>query len=355
MKRKHFLIIGIPVLLVLVLIVFKLAANKKQINEKSKPKEATAIKIPVQVATANDQMVELSILKTGNLAAYKEAKVLTTVGGIVKQLRVELGTYVRAGQVLAVIDTRSNQIDLQKAESNVAKLKSDVQTYTELLEGKATTREKLEQLKQDYNDALNQSTQIRRQIGDANVTAPIDGIISIKSLEQGVYANAGTEIATIVNLSQAKVQVQLTEDEVYKIQQHQAVKITTDVYPDIVFDGNVTFISPQADETHNYTVEVLVKNTQKSVLRSGSFVYADFSQKSTENVLTIPREALTESIKNAAVYVVDKNNKVSLRPVTTGREMTGLIEIRSGLQKGEQVVVSGQINLANGTEVTISK
>jgi membrane fusion protein (multidrug efflux system) len=353
MNRKY--ITGIVIAALLLLVIYKLANNKKEINAKSRPEPVAAIKIPVKIAVAAQQLMTLNIVKTGNLAAFKEAKVLTTTSGLVQQLKFSLGDQVKAGQVLAVIDTRSSQIDLQKAASNVAKLKNDLETYTELLEGKATTREKLEEVRQNYSDALNQATQVRRQITDAYVKAPTDGIIAAKTLEQGVFANAGTELATIVNLSQAKVQVNLTEAEVYQVQAGQAVKVTTEVYPGVLFEGKVTFISPQADATHNYTVEILVKNANKSILRSGTFVYADFSGASRESILVIPREALTESIKDASVYVVDDKSRAVLRTVTTGREMNGLIEIRSGLQQGEQVVTSGQINLKNGTVVSISK
>jgi len=353
MNRKY--ITGIVIAALLLLVIYKLANNKKEINAKSRPEPVAAIKIPVKIAVAAQQLMTLNIVKTGNLAAFKEAKVLTTTSGLVQQLKFSLGDQVKAGQVLAVIDTRSSQIDLQKAASNVAKLKNDLETYTELLEGKATTREKLEEVRQNYSDALSQATQVRRQITDAYVKAPTDGIIAAKTLEQGVFANAGTELATIVNLSQAKVQVNLTEAEVYQVQAGQAVKVTTEVYPGVLFEGKVTFISPQADATHNYTVEILVKNANKSILRSGTFVYADFSGASRESILVIPREALTESIKDASVYVVDDKSRAVLRTVTTGREMNGLIEIRSGLRQGEQVVTSGQINLKNGTVVSISK
>ncbi|HEY0176946.1 MAG TPA: efflux RND transporter periplasmic adaptor subunit, partial [Pedobacter sp.] len=227
-------------------------------------------------------------------------------------------------------------------------------TYTELLEGKAATQEKVNEIRQNYQDALNQSSQIRKQIADAAIKAPTGGIISVKATEEGSFTNAGADIATIVNLSKAKVQVNLTETEVYAVKQGQQVKITTDAYPDKVFNGKISFISPQSDVTHNYMVEIMVDNTKQSVLRSGNFVYADFSKKTKQNILVIPREALAESIKNASVYIV-KDNKAYLKPINTGRETGNMIEVTSGLQKDEQVVVSGQINLKDGTAISISK
>lgn len=161
-------------------------------------------------------------------------------------------------------------------------------------------------------------------------------------------------MATIVDLSRAKVQVHLTEAEVYKVEQGQKVSITTDVYPGKAFNGTVSFISPQADATHSYLAEILVDNTGRSVLRSGTFVYADFTKKTKQQVIVIPREALTESVKDAAVYVI-QNGIAKRKTIQTGAEMGNMVQVTSGLTAGEQIVTSGQINLKDGTPVSVSK
>jgi len=352
MKRKY--IIGLIVVILLALIIFRLASNKKTLDKKKEPAKDSVVRIPIKVATAKEELQEVSLIKTGNLAPFKEAKVLSTTGGTIQQLRFNLGDQVSEGQVLAIIDTRLAQLDLQKAETNAAKLKRDLQNYTELLEGQAATQEKVNEIRQNYLDAANQVSQVKKQISDAAIKAPTSGTISEKPVEQGVYANAGTQVATIVNLSQAKVQLNLTEAEVYQVKQGQQVKITTDVYPGREFNGKITFISPQADETHNYKIEIIADNKESALLRSGTFVYADFSRKATQNILLIPREALTESIKDASVYVVE-NNVVHQKPIKTGIEMGSMIQVISGLKAGEVVVTSGQINLKDGAQVSISK
>ena len=353
MKRKYIIPIGI--LAVVLLIAFKLTANKKQIDANNTPVKKVAVKIPVKYAEASEQLLELSIIKTGNLAPFKESKVMVTTSCILQKVRFELGDQVRQGQVLAVMDNRTAQLDLQKAESNLAKQKADVQTYTELYEGKAATKEKLNEIRQSYSDGLVQVDQFKKQMSDASVKAPTSGTISAKNMEEGVFANAGSELATIINQARSKVQVNLTEAEVYQIREGQEVRIKTDVYPDAVFTGKVSFISPQADATHNYLAEIMIGNVQKFPLRSGTFVYADFSRKSKQKILVIPREALTESVKNATVYVVGQDNRAVLTAVQPGRETGGFIEIISGLKAGDRVVTSGQINLKNGTEVSLSK
>jgi membrane fusion protein, multidrug efflux system len=352
MKTKHIVIIVVAA--IVLLIVWRLASNKKKLNEKNKPAPVTVIQIPVKVATATEQLQEINIVKTGDLAPFKEAKVLATSGGLLQEVRFELGDHVAQGQVLAITDTRALKLDVQKAESNAAKLQNDLNTYTELLQGNAATREKVNEIRQNYLDANNQVDQARKKLADAVIKAPTGGIISKKSVEQGMFASPGTEIASIVNLSQAKVQVNLTEAEVYQVSEGQKVKITTDVYPDKEFGGTIRFISPQADNAHNYLVEITVTNTDKSVLRSGTFVYVDFSKKTSQQMLLIPRLALTESVRNANVYVV-KNNTARQKTIKTGAEMGEMVQVVEGLTAGDTVVISGQINLKDGSPVSVSK
>lgn len=353
MKRKY--TIWIIVVVVMGSVGFRLFANKQKINEKNRPKESGAIIIPVKADTAKNIPLKLTIVKTGNLAPFKEAKVLLPTGGIIKNLRFELGDHVRAGQILGTIDSRTHQLELDKSEAKVAKLKDDLQTYRELYAGKAATKEKVNEVQENYNEAVNQSEQLRKQISDASVKAPINGIVSSKSLEEGTYTNAGAELATIINLSTAKVLVNLTEAEAYQVSEGQQVKITTNVYPDKVFTGKLTFINPQADAAHNYSAEIVVDNAGKTILRSGTFVYADFSKEVKETVLVIQRDALMESVQQASVYVVGADQRVVLTPVKTNREMRGMIEVTEGLKAGDIVVTTGHINLKDGTQVQIVK
>jgi membrane fusion protein (multidrug efflux system) len=299
-------------------------------------------------------MQEIELIKTGILAPFKEARVLSVSSGNVQRLLFNLGDNVHQGQALAILDTRLLELDLQKSESNVSKLNRDLQTYTELLEGNAATQEKVDNIRQNYNDALTRSRQLRRQIADATIKAPTSGIIGNKAVEEGMFVPAGTEIASIVNLSQLKIQVYLTEGEVYRISLGQRITVKTDVYPDKSFFGTVTFISPQANQAYNYLTEITAVNDKDMPLRSGTFVYADFSRKTTQKILLIPREALNASTQDASVYVV-QDGKAMLRNITVGVEYSNNVEVTDGLQLGEQVITSGQINLRDGALINVSK
>lgn len=351
MKRS--LIFSFIAALIVSMIAYTLWANKRKLDEKNKPVRQSSFRIPVKTAVAKNQQLEISIVKTGSIAPFKEVKALAMNGGVIRKLKFDLGDHVREGQVLAVTDIQGLELDLRKAETNASKLQRDLQLYTELLQGKAATQEKVNELNKSYQDALNQVEQVKKSIGDASIKAPISGIVLTKPIEQGMYASIGSEIATIISLSKAKVSVNLTETEVYQITNGQSVKIKTDVYPGKMFSGIVSFISPQADATHNYRVEIMMNNTEASPLRSGTFVNVDFSKSSTETMLVIPRDALLESIQNASVYVLS-DSVVHQKSIEVGRELGEYIQVTDGLREQDIVVTSGQINLKDGSLVRVS-
>ncbi|WP_234979651.1 efflux RND transporter periplasmic adaptor subunit [Chitinophaga niabensis] len=311
------------------------------------------VNIPVTAIAASEVEEEVSLIKTGTLAPGKQAKALSVTSGSVQRIQFRLGSYVRQGQVLAIIDTRLLQYDLQRSLFNESKLKNDLQTYTELLAGNAATREKVNEIRLNYEDALNQVQQLRKQIADASIKAPVSGTIYTKPIEEGAFIATGGEIASIADLSSLKAAVYLTESEVYQVKPGQQVQLTTEVYADKVFEGKVTFISPQANGAFNYFVEITVANDSSFPLRAGTFVNADFSKKTLQKILLIPREALNESTQDASVYVVE-GGKARLRKINTGKGYGNKIQVTGGLQPAELVVTSGQINLKDGASVNVS-
>jgi len=352
MKKKLTTIIIF--LLISGLVLLKLILNKKEIDESARIVQVENVRIPVTVTTVSEEVQAYELIRTGRLAPFKKAQVLSASSGNVQRLLFNPGDNVRQGQALAIIDTRLLELDLQKSESNVSKLGRDLQTYMELLVGNAATQEAVNDLRARYNDAKNQALQLRKQIADATIKAPITGIIGLKAVEEGMFVSAGTEIATIVNLSQLKVQVYFTESEVYQISLGRKTKLTTDINPGKHFFGAVSFISPQANQAYNYQVEITAENDKEQPLRSGTFAYADFSEKTPQKILLIPREALNQSTRNASVYVV-QDGKAVLRQIMVGTVYGNKVQVTDGLHRGDQVITSGQINLNDGTLISISK
>jgi len=350
--KKTTIIITLAVLAVVILIGARLVSNKKTIDEKNKPVTISNAAIPVTVVEVREDTVSQSLLKTGNLIPFRETSLMATSQGQVLKVNFDLGSNVSQGSTLIQIDNKLNQLALQATQLNIDKLQKDVTRYNTLYAGNATTELQLNQTKFDYENAVNKAEQIRKQIQDATVKSPISGRIVKKEIEVGEFVNAGTVLATILDVSRLKVQVMVNEKDVYQLHEGQKVKVTADVLSGKMYSGQISYIAPRGNEEHSYPVEITVANSGQ--LKAGTFVNVDFSQKSKEKSLQIPRISLVESIKNPYVYVVNQNI-AQQRKLTIGRELGDNIEVLGGLQPGDQVVTTGQLNLTNGKSVQVSK
>ncbi|UHG92014.1 efflux RND transporter periplasmic adaptor subunit [Spirosoma oryzicola] len=350
--NKTTLIAVVAAVAIVALIGFRLASNKEKIDEQKKPVVNVNTSIPVTVARAEEGAVSQQLVKTGSLIPFREANITATTAGKVTRVNFNLGTPVRQGQTLVELDNRLKELSLEATKLNIDKLKKDVTRYNNLLAGNATTEIQVNDTKFNYENAVNQAEQIQKQIQDANVKAPISGQIVQKSIEPGVYITVGSTLGKVLDVARLKVQVQVNESDVYKLQKGQSVRVTADVFPGKVFTGQISYIAPQGSEEHNYPVEITIANANG--LKAGTFVNVDFSQKSNQKTLQIPRLALVESVKNPYVYVVD-NNVAKQRMIKIGRDFGDSIEVLSGLSAGDVVVTTGQLNLTDGKPVQITK
>ncbi len=351
MKRIVWIAIGVAVVL---LMAYKLYTNKQEIEtQKQKGQQETSIQIPVEVATVIQETVTDQLKKTGTLVPNKKAVAYAQSSGNIGTLNFELGSNVHKGKVLAVVNTPSLQIDLQNAKAKEAKVNDDLVAYTELLEGGATTEERVKQLQLEHTNAKNAVAQLEERLADTRVTAPINGVITEKKIEAGVYVNVGTSVATIVDIEKLKVKVFIGEQDVYTLKEGDSVTVTTDVYPAKELKGVISFISPEADTTHSYMVEVTLPNSKEYPLKAGTFVYASFKVEQPKNVLLIPKTALLEATKDASIYKVEQN-KAILTKITLGKDYGQNVAVVSGLSKGETVITSGQINLQDQSEIAIT-
>jgi membrane fusion protein, multidrug efflux system len=349
MKR---IITIIVIVALLALIAFRLVSNKKEINAKNKMPESTSAAIAVNVAQVESKTNERNLTLVGTVIPDKEIEIKSEVQGKITSLNVDLGDYVKKGQFIARIDADIKSIAVSTAEQNLANAKRDLERYSNLYKGGAATEAQFQQYKLNYENAQNQLEQTKKELSNTNIIAPISGYITQKPAESGAFANVGTPIATIVDVSKLKVQLSVTERDVYALKKGDKVSITTSVYPGVTFEGVIEFISPRGDEAHNYPIEISIKNQDKNPLKAGTYVDIAFNRKSTTPSLQIPRDALVGSIQNARVYVVTNNTAV-LRKVTLGVDNGSSLEVIDGLKEGETVVTSGQINLADSAKVTV--
>jgi RND family efflux transporter MFP subunit len=351
MKTKIW-IAGLVAIVVVAAISLTLILNKKKINEANRVIDRT--KVPVSVTTQKVFSGKLAIITQlpAVLRPVEEANVYVQTPGIISSLSVKLGDIVTKGQVLGTTDSRLTELNLKLAELSKEKLADDYKRAKELFEGNATTEMNAINAGFNFNSTSIQVDQIRQQIANAKIIAPISGIVSVKNFSAGEYAGPGVPLASVVNTHQLKATVFVDERNAYQLKNGQVAAIVTDVFPGREFAGIVQFISPKGDENHNYQVDLLLSNTENLLFRAGTHVSVRFDFSPEAEVLHIPKIALIQDREEPYVFVV-KGSHVESRAIVTGARLDKTIEVVSGLAAGDEVVVSGQINLTNGSLVTI--
>jgi RND family efflux transporter MFP subunit len=347
MKKKIIIISG--AFLLFASVGFVLNKNKNAIDAKNVIVDRSSIPVAVTVVKVSNQSVSGNLELPATLEPSKQADISVVISGKISSLHIVLGSTVGAGQVIGAVDTRQQQINLKDAKEVLAKAQKDYQLNKELFEGNAGTAQSVKDADRTLESARTKLSQVGQQLGDANIKAPISGIITAKNSEVGEYVNLGSSIATVVDVYSLKAVVFVGEKDVYRLKLNQTAVITADVLPGKNFNGKVSFISPVGDENHNYRVELTVNN-KSAVLKAGTYIKVNFNLGSGSEALQIPKIALVEGTKNPFVYVLN-SDKAEVRKITIGREFGEQVEVLSGLEEGDEVVVSGQINLMNGSKI----
>lgn len=349
MKRKT--LVYIIIIAIAALITIRLCSNKQKLNEKKNVVNRDHIPVYISAHTVASETIKENLNLPAVLEASEAVSISAGVPGKIETLNIELGDRISKGQTLGTIDSKVKILNLKALELTTEKSKRDYERNVELLKGKAINEIDVINSKYAYDNNLIQAAQLRQQIEDAKIIAPITGTITEKNLRAGEFANSGTLIAKAVNNDKLKTVVYVNEKDAYRIKEGQAVTITSDVFPGQSFPGTVSFVSSAGDDNHNYKVETILLN-HNSLLKSGTYVQVQFKTGGSSTAVVIPKRALGGGVKDPYVFVI-KNDKAIRTPIVLGREVGENFEVLSGLSVGEQVVIDGIINVIDGSNVKV--
>lgn len=342
---KKSVIVGVISVALIGMIGYTLAKNKKKIEANKVVVDRSKMPIAVATAVVEYQDFDGKVILPANIELNNEATISIGIQGKIEKLSIDVGSRVAKGQVVGQLDSRLKQINLKANELTLSKLERDLQRNEDLFKGNAGTELSVVNGKYDIENTRIQIEQVKQQIADGNIISPISGIVTSRKLTAGEFVNPGAVIATVVDDHNLKAVVFVNEKDVYQLRLGQRASITTDVFPNKTFTGTVKFISPKGDENHNYRVELQLSTSE---LRAGTYVMVGFDLGGKAKVLQMPKLALVEGVKKPYVYVAN-GNTASIRKITVGREIGENIEVIAGLQAGDEVITSGQINLIDGS------
>jgi RND family efflux transporter MFP subunit len=340
-------------IIILVLVLVGAGFMLKRSHEKINAGKINLIssEIEVSVAEVGESSTGTTLNFTGTLNPYTEVVVSSQAAGQITSLNAELGQKKSKGAVIATIDNRIKALTVETAQLNADKQKRDLGRYESLFHGGTITQQQMDDARMANVNAQIQLEQAKKQLADATITSPINGVIMEKNVEYGSFVNIGSPVVRLLDISRLKIRMNVSESNVYKLSIGDKANVVCDAFPDKTFTGKVSYIASKGDDSHNYPVEVIISNNGK--LKAGTFANVTVGIPGKGSALSIPREALLGSSKNAKVYVV-KDGKAQIRDITVTGGNEKVLFVANGLAKGEQIVTAGQINLIDGMTVNIA-
>jgi RND family efflux transporter MFP subunit len=289
----------------------------------------------------------------GVLAPVRSVGVNAQVGGALLSVRVEEGDVVRAGDVLAEIDSRELSAQVRSAEASLELAKSTADRSELLYKDRVVTAAEYERDKAALAAAQASLDALRTRLGFASVRASASGVVTEKRVEAGDVVSAQTRLFSIADISMLVVRVQVSELDITGLSEGQRADVTVDALGGSRFEGSIRRIFPAADSlTRMVPVEVALSGAAVRRLRPGYLARVTVRLGERPGVLLTPVSSVVGSRDARAVFVY-KDGKVERRLVRIGQSSGDVVEILEGLAEGDSVVVAGTDNLRDGAEVRI--
>jgi RND family efflux transporter MFP subunit len=336
----------------------------------------------VQVIKATDIKSDRALSLPGSVSALEQTTLYPRVSGYVRRWLVDIGDHVKAGQLLAEIDTPETDADLAQARAQLAQAKAALAQAKAHADFSKTNAARYEQLGQQNLVAKAQVEQNQTQAGTdvanveaaqaqiaaaeanvrrltdlktfAQVTAPFDGVITARTIDRGALVSAGntTPLYTVAATDPVRVFVQVPQSVAPSLKPDLAVKVTAREYAGRTFAGKVSRTAGALDPTlRTMNTEVRVPNPDGALL-PGMYVEAELSLPLPHRVLEVPSTALYSDAQGVRVATVEQG-KIHFAPIVIERDTGATIQIASGLRGDEQIVKIAVPTLSEGQAVEV--
>jgi len=279
------------------------------------------------------------------------------VPGVIENIGFESGDTVSKGDVLVRLDAAIDEAALRTRRAEAQLAEQEFKRVSDLLPKRAVSQSQYDEAKANFDAARARVNEAEAQLNKKVIRAPFDGKLGIRMVDQGQYIATGTPIVEINMLNPIYVDYTLSEKFLPDVDQGYPVSVTVAAVPDQSFEGEVSAINTSVNpETRTVRIRATLDN-EENLLRPGMFATIQTGQPRDNEVVTLPRTAISYNTYGNFVYVVEENDNgeliVSRRTVTTGEVRDGRSAVLSGLEEGETVVAKGLLRLRAGQRVEI--
>lgn len=370
------------------------------------PRPDAAAPAPVSIDASKVQTRELQrfVDAVGTLDPNEEVLISNQVEGTVEKLLVDLGDAVRAGEVIAQLDTRELELavhqqeaalqqelarvgltdpnasfeeastsQVRQAEAGFADAKIRLERTRKLAESGVIPQQQLDaqQAQFDAADAALRGSRetvrniratiaarkaslalAQKKLGDAKIVAPLAGFIQDRPAAVGLFLKANSPVVTIVQNSPLKLHADVPESAVAFVRGGRPVQFHVDAFPERVFEGKITRLAPSVDQqSRTLKLEAIVNNND-GLLKPGFFARVRIQTDRKDQALMVPAESLMNVSGIEKLFLIE-NGKVTERIVRSGTRADKQVEILEGVREGDLVATSNLGNLQQGREVSV--
>lgn len=373
-RRRHALGVGLGALVALlgIGIVPRLVARQAQAAQVSAQRE-----VIVSTVSPTRAPVVQELLLPGAVTPWADAAIYARTSGYVQHWFTDIGTHVRAGQTLAQIDTpeldaqlRQARADEATAQANYRFASSTAQRWQTMLQSQSVAQQDADAKVSDAaaKRAMLQAAQanvsrLSEMVAYQNVTAPFDGVITVRNVQVGALVTAGGspglsampgELFHIEQTDRLRVYVDVPQDDAGRITSGTKVWLTTQQYPGRHFAATLTRDANAIDPvSRTLRVEVDVDN-RDGALMPGAYAQVHLALATDTPALELPVSALLFRPDGVTVALVDAQGKVALRRVTIGRDFGSYVEIATGLTPDARVIANPGDAIADGQRVRVA-
>lgn len=321
--------------------------------------------LPVSITAVRSEPVEELELSDGRIESVRAPTINNEVSGRVVRVIAERGMLVRAGEVLAELDTADLRLSAQAAAADAARLEpmvsnqqSTVERYQALRQEGLVSQEMLDNaqaqlatLKQQLNAARNQAALAGRNLKKAAITAPFAGQIDERLISEGDFLERGKPTFRLVASDRLQARLPFPETALQQIRPGLPVRLTVTGLEQEPLNTVITFVSPQIDAANN-AFYAIAEFINPGNWHPGASVSAEVVIATRIDALLVPQVSVVRRPAGEVVYVV-RGEQVEQRPVETGVARDGWVEIRKGLAADDKVVVDGAAYLTDKAAVTV--
>ena len=319
-------------------------------NSKTAEQPQTAeVRLPnVAIMAVSYKDVPQSDVYTANVEAYAKNNIAPQSASRIQKIYVEVGDFVRAGQIVAKMD----EVSLNQSKLSMANDSLEYSRIKKLYEQGGVSKSDFDAMELKYNVTR---SQYQNLLENTILRSPVSGVITARNYDQGdMYA--GSPIYVVEQITPVKLFVGISEMDYTKVKKNDAVTLTADALPGKTFTGRIARIYPTIDAaTHTFTAEVNVANSDR-LLRPGMYARVTVNFGSNHSIV-VPDDCVVKQQGSGvrSVFVLQADNTVKEAVVTLGRHFGTEYEILSGISEGDNVVVKGQASLKNGSKVNVQK